>query len=54
VAANRAPFGLRAFQSLIQMDGRARHASQDALRRLHADHPTVTILSAHDPAELRT
>lgn len=50
----KAPFGLRAFQSLIQMDGRARHASQDALRRLHADHPTVTILSAHDPAELRT
>ena len=49
-----APFGLRVFQKLMQMDGRARVASADALRTLHAEHPEVTIMSAHDPVELRT
>jgi glyoxylase-like metal-dependent hydrolase (beta-lactamase superfamily II) len=48
----RAPFGLRAFQSAMQIDGKARHASQAALRKLKADHADVTIFSAHDPAEL--
>ncbi|MBK9034035.1 MAG: MBL fold metallo-hydrolase [Myxococcales bacterium] len=52
LTTGRAPFGLRAFQSIIQVDGRARHASQAALRRLKAAHADVTIISAHDPAEL--
>lgn len=47
-----APVGLRVFQSAMQMDGRARHASQATLRRLHREHPEVTITSSHDPAEL--
>lgn len=51
-AARDAPFGIRAFQALMHMDGKQRHASADALRKLHADHPDVTIFSAHDPAEL--
>jgi glyoxylase-like metal-dependent hydrolase (beta-lactamase superfamily II) len=50
----RAPVALRAFQSIIEMDRHARHASQDSLRRLRADHPDVTVVSAHDPAELTT
>lgn len=52
VAPISAPTGLRAFQTMMQIDGPARHAAQDALRRLHREHPEVTILSAHDPAEL--
>ncbi len=47
-----APVGLRVFQSAMQMNGVARHASQAVLRRLHREHPEVRILSAHDPAEL--
>ncbi len=53
VAAADAPVGLRLFQRLMQMDGKARVASADALRRLHADHPDVLIMSAHDPVELQ-
>ncbi len=52
-AGGRAPMGLRMFQSIIQMDGRQRHASQDTLRRLHRDNADLTIISAHDPVELR-
>lgn len=47
-----APVGLRLFQSAMQMNARARHASQDVLRRLHREHPEVVITSAHDPREL--
>jgi glyoxylase-like metal-dependent hydrolase (beta-lactamase superfamily II) len=52
VRAAEAPVGLRIFQGAIQMDRAARHASAATLRRLHAEHPEVTIVSAHDPAEL--
>ena len=52
IAARDAPIGLRVFQRVIQMDGRARHASAATLRRLHAEHTDVTIVSAHDPVEL--
>ena len=50
--AEDGPLGLRLFQAAVQMDGRARVASADALRRLHAEHPEVTLMSAHDPVEL--
>jgi len=40
------------FQTAMEMDGPARHASQASLRRLHREHPEVTIISAHDPAEI--
>jgi glyoxylase-like metal-dependent hydrolase (beta-lactamase superfamily II) len=52
VRAADAPVGLRWFQALVQMDKKARHASAATLRRLHAEHPEVTIVSAHDPVEL--
>jgi glyoxylase-like metal-dependent hydrolase (beta-lactamase superfamily II) len=46
------PSGLRAFQSLVQMDKKARLANQDRLRELHADHRgEVTVFSAHDASE---
>ena len=46
------PSGLRVFQTLVQMDKRARHANQDRLRELHAGHgDTVAIFSAHDARE---
>lgn len=49
----RCPPGLRAFQSLVQVEGRARHHNQDRLRDLHAEaHPELRIFSAHDAAEL--
>jgi glyoxylase-like metal-dependent hydrolase (beta-lactamase superfamily II) len=48
-----APIGLRIFQSAMQVDPTARHASQDVLRVLHREHPEVDILSSHDPRELR-
>jgi len=47
-----APIGLRIFQTAMEMDGPARHASQASLRKLHREHPEVTIISAHDPAEI--
>ncbi|MBE7447701.1 MAG: MBL fold metallo-hydrolase [Kofleriaceae bacterium] len=52
VEPRSAPPGVRLFQAAMQIDGAARHASQDALRRLHREHPEVEIVSAHDPAEL--
>jgi glyoxylase-like metal-dependent hydrolase (beta-lactamase superfamily II) len=52
VHATDAPVGLKVFQEVVQTDRRARVASADALRRLHADHPEVSIISAHDPVEL--
>ncbi|QNN54455.1 MBL fold metallo-hydrolase [Nocardioides mesophilus] len=47
------PVGLRAFQSLVQMDRGQRHANQDRLRELHADPRggDVTMFSAHDAVE---
>ena len=47
-----APIGVRAFQTVAQVDAVGRLASQAALRRLHREHPEVAITSAHDPAEL--
>jgi glyoxylase-like metal-dependent hydrolase (beta-lactamase superfamily II) len=47
------PPGLRAFQTMVEMDRRARRDNQERLRSLHADHgSTVTVFSAHDAAEL--
>jgi glyoxylase-like metal-dependent hydrolase (beta-lactamase superfamily II) len=47
------PIGLRAFQSLLQMDGAKRHANQTRLRQLKQDHGhAVTLFCAHDPIEL--
>lgn len=44
--------GLRVFQSLVQVDGKARHHNQRRLHELAAKHgDEVTIFSAHDPAE---
>lgn len=54
VRGTDAPVGLRVFQNVMQVDGKQRHASQDALRRLHRDHADVTIFSAHDRHELET
>lgn len=52
-AADRCPPGLRLFQRLAQIDGRARIANADRLRALHRDHrDQVRIFSAHDPKEL--
>lgn len=52
------PSGLRAFQTMVQVDGAARHANQERLRSLHAEHgpvsgasEQVTIFCAHDAAE---
>lgn len=45
--------GLRVFQNIVQTEGRARHASQERLRGLAAEHGgEVDIISAHDPVEL--
>lgn len=46
------PPGLRMFQSLMQVDGKARHGNQERLRSLKAEHgDTVTMFSAHDASE---
>jgi glyoxylase-like metal-dependent hydrolase (beta-lactamase superfamily II) len=52
------PSGLAAFQTIVQMDKKARHANQDRLRSLYTDHgpdsgsgEIVTIFSAHDALE---
>jgi glyoxylase-like metal-dependent hydrolase (beta-lactamase superfamily II) len=52
------PSGLSMFQTFVQIDKKARHANQDRLRTLHAEHgpdsgaaETVTIFSAHDSVE---
>lgn len=50
--AQDAPVGVRVFQNAMQVDGKQRHASAAALRKLHADHADLTIFSAHDPGEL--
>ncbi len=46
------PSGLRFFQTLVQMDKGERHASQERLRELQAQHADeVTLFSAHDAVE---
>jgi hypothetical protein len=46
------PIGLRVFQSLMQVDGTARHRNQERLRSLRADHGSeVTMFCAHEAAE---
>jgi glyoxylase-like metal-dependent hydrolase (beta-lactamase superfamily II) len=52
------PSGLSMFQTFVQIDKKARHANQDRLRTLHAEHgpesgasEIVTIFSAHDSVE---
>ena len=52
------PSGLSLFQSMMQMDKKARHANADRLRSLYADHgpasgssEVVTMFCAHDAAE---
>lgn len=52
------PGGLAFFQTAIQMDKKARHANQDRLRSLHAEHgpgsgstDPVTVFCAHDAVE---
>ncbi len=47
------PPGLRAFQSLTQVDSRLRHANQQRVRELYAARrDELTVFCAHDPAEL--
>lgn len=46
------PSGLRFFQTLVQMDKKARLANQDRLRELHAGHrDEITMFSSHDARE---
>jgi glyoxylase-like metal-dependent hydrolase (beta-lactamase superfamily II) len=52
------PSGLGIFQALVQLDGRARHANQDRLRSLTAEHgpdsgaaEPVTVFCAHDAVQ---
>jgi glyoxylase-like metal-dependent hydrolase (beta-lactamase superfamily II) len=52
------PPGLTLFQSIVQMDRKARHANADRIRSVHADHgpdsdaaEVVTVFCAHDAVE---
>lgn len=46
------PSGLSIFQTMVQMDKKARHANQERLRSFHAEHgDEVTMFCAHDAAE---
>ena len=45
------PTGLRIFQSLVEMDRKARLTNQTRLRQLAASNPHVRVFSAHDPTE---
>lgn len=52
------PTGLSVFQTLVQVDKKARHANQDRLRSFHAEHgpqagtaEPVTMFCAHDASE---
>ncbi|GLZ42605.1 MBL fold metallo-hydrolase [Actinokineospora sp. NBRC 105648] len=48
------PPGLRVFQSVAQIDGKARHANQKRLHEMVQGHRgEVTVFSAHDAAELQ-
>lgn len=51
-ATSHCPPGLRMFQTLVQVDGTARHRNQERLRELAAAHRgDVQLFCAHDPAE---
>ncbi|MFN3945996.1 MAG: MBL fold metallo-hydrolase [Allosphingosinicella sp.] len=51
--ARRCTPGLRAYQTMMEVDRRRRFANQDRLRRLSLTHAAeVTIVCAHDPVEL--
>lgn len=46
------PFGLRVFERQMRVDAQAWQTSQEALRKLQAEHPDVSIFCAHDVVEL--
>jgi glyoxylase-like metal-dependent hydrolase (beta-lactamase superfamily II) len=49
----RCPPGLRAFQTLVQADGKTRHANQERLRELaRREGETVRLICSHDPRQL--
>lgn len=49
------PHGLRAFQNIVQHDGKARRHNQARLRELARDHGAdVRLICSHDPAGLET
>jgi glyoxylase-like metal-dependent hydrolase (beta-lactamase superfamily II) len=49
----RCPVGLRAFQSIVQADGKHRLQNQERLRELARRHSAeVTLICSHDPVEL--
>jgi glyoxylase-like metal-dependent hydrolase (beta-lactamase superfamily II) len=48
----KCPALLRAFQSIVEFDRKARLGNQTRLRELAQAHPEVAIFSAHDPREL--
>jgi len=49
----RCPPGLRAFQALVQANGRLRHQNQERLRELTQRQPGgVELICSHDPTEL--
>jgi glyoxylase-like metal-dependent hydrolase (beta-lactamase superfamily II) len=48
----RCPPGLDAFQSLVQIDGKARRNNRDRLGQLAREHRDVEVFSAHDASEL--
>jgi glyoxylase-like metal-dependent hydrolase (beta-lactamase superfamily II) len=48
------PLGLRIFQTLMEVDRRARLQNQGRLRELARTHPgEVAVFCAHDPVELQ-
>jgi glyoxylase-like metal-dependent hydrolase (beta-lactamase superfamily II) len=46
------PPALRAFQVLVQADGRARRSNQERLRELAARHAELDMFCSHDPEQL--
>jgi glyoxylase-like metal-dependent hydrolase (beta-lactamase superfamily II) len=51
VEGGRVPFGLRTFERVMQIDGRARRASVAALRQLRTSYQDLDLFCAHDPHE---
>jgi glyoxylase-like metal-dependent hydrolase (beta-lactamase superfamily II) len=48
----RCPALLRLFQTIVEVDRKARLGNQARLRELCKSAPEVTVFSAHDPREL--
>ena len=48
-ATPRCRTGLRLLERVLAVDPHARQRSLHTLRRLHAEHPDITIFCAHDP-----